>query len=608
MRTGLQLLWAGIFLLSFVLSWYGYAAEPPDPDRYIGIDEIKPGMDAYCLTAYKGSEVEKFGLEVLSVVRNISPGHDAIIVKGTDKRFLHTGPVAGCSGSPVFIENRLAGALAFGWLYSKDPLYGVTPIAEMLAVTEEQGREGKNSGKPAFAMDFSKPLELTEVYSKVTSLSKKGRELPHQAVRLPFPIVTSGLAEPVCSRLNQWVEPFGFMAVSGAAAVNTSQAEGTDEIVPGSPLSVPLATGDITMAAIGTATEVQGDKVYAFGHSFLGYGPLELPMGAGHIHTVVSNVVRSFKLGSATKVVGALSIDKSTAVFGRLGQQASMIPVTITVDRYNDPQRRTYNCHLADNQILTPLLLHAALGGAAYMQGDFPPDHKVEYQVEIGFEGFEPIRFRNMSTCTSISEVSREAVATVAILMNNPYKRIQIKSLDFGLRITPDNVLAEIWSVNVADTEVKAGDTISLEVVVESYLARKKKYEFSFVLPAELAAGKYKLTITGPTGYEDFLRKSAPYRFMPENMETLVEALRTILSVKRDRLYCVLELPPGGLALEQAELPDLPATKALILADEKRTLMAHPYHHYKEKSVETGSLILDRRIIPIEVKDNRSKK
>ena len=105
-----------------------------DPARYISVDEIKPGMEAYCLTVYKGTTVEKFGVEVLSVVHDFMPGRDAILVRGTDERFIHTGPVAGCSGSPVYIDGRLAGALATGWQFSKDPLYGVTPIADMLRV------------------------------------------------------------------------------------------------------------------------------------------------------------------------------------------------------------------------------------------------------------------------------------------------------------------------------------------------------------------------------------------------------------------------------------------------------------------------------------------
>src|SRR4030042_1151375 len=135
-----------------------------DPAKYISLDEIKPGMEAYCLTEYGVAGIEKFGMEVVDVVRNINPSsgpgsRDAILVKGTDERFIHTGPAAGCSGSPVYIDGRLAGALAFTWSYSKDPLYGVTPIEYMLRVGSLSAEKGNTDG-PGVASDFSAPIDF----------------------------------------------------------------------------------------------------------------------------------------------------------------------------------------------------------------------------------------------------------------------------------------------------------------------------------------------------------------------------------------------------------------------------------------------------------------
>jgi len=137
-----------------------------DSSRYITVDEVKPGMKAYCLTVFEGTEVEKFDLEVLDVVRDFRPGMDAILVKGLDERFIHTGPVGGCSGSPVYIEGRMAGALAFGWTFSKDPLYGVTPIKDMLRVGrsfENQQTLGKNIEQPGLVFDYSVPLNFKSI-------------------------------------------------------------------------------------------------------------------------------------------------------------------------------------------------------------------------------------------------------------------------------------------------------------------------------------------------------------------------------------------------------------------------------------------------------------
>lgn len=168
-----------------------------DAGRYISVDEVRPGMEAYCLTVYKGTEVEKFGLEVLSVVRDYGPGRDAILVQGTDERFIRTGPVAGCSGSPVYIDGRLAGALAFGWFYSKDALYGVTPFEEMLRVGRSGGgKDGAVKGGGAgggYSFDFSRPIDFAEVEREIASRGFLPSADFGGASMLPCPVVTSGL-------------------------------------------------------------------------------------------------------------------------------------------------------------------------------------------------------------------------------------------------------------------------------------------------------------------------------------------------------------------------------------------------------------------------------
>jgi len=306
-----------LFFLLILASAICLAGEGLDKTRYITIDEIKPGMKAWCLTAYKGSLIEKFDLEVLDVVYNIKPNHNAIMVQGTDKRFIHTGPVAGCSGSPVYIDGRLAGALAFGWSFSKDPLYGVTPIEEMLRVGKGANSQSHSATQAGgFVFDFSKPLDFAKIDKKIKNTFTSKKSFGSIAV-LPCPVITSGLPAQACSELEEILGPLGFMAVSGAGGTANQAAGGEQraaKLVPGAPLAVPLVTGDITMTAIGTVTEVVGDKVYGFGHSFLGYGAIDLPMATGRIHTVVSSVIRSFKLGSAGEIVGALTADESTAI------------------------------------------------------------------------------------------------------------------------------------------------------------------------------------------------------------------------------------------------------------------------------------------------------
>jgi hypothetical protein len=573
-----------------------------DPAKYISIDEIKPGMEAYCLTAYGLAGIEKFGLEVIDVVRNYDPGRDVILVKGMDERFIHTGPVAGCSGSPVYIDGRLAGALASAWTYSKDPLYAVTPIGEMLSVGRG-GRAEKSATQRGYVFDFSRPIDFAEIDRQFRSGLVKRRHSLSGASPLPCPLITSGLPPKVCEELDEMVKPFGLMVVAGAGSGGDGRKNEDVKLVPGACLAIPLVSGDITMSAYGAVTEVREDKVYGFGHSYplLGYGPLDLPMATGRVHTVISSITMSSKLASVVETVGALTTSEYAAVIGRIGAKARMIPVTIKIDRYNDTEKRTYECRVAYNRLLTPMLLRSVIAGAAFYLGDFPLDHMIEYKVAISLEDAESITFENVSTSLELSEMMMESVSSVNMLMNNPYGEVGIKSLDFDVRIAPKSLVSHIWSVDVSDSKVKAGRNIDITVVVESVRTGKKKYRCSLKIPEDLPPGIYDLTVCGSSDYERFLMKTVPYRFVAQSLPSLIEAIRDSLQVGRDRLYCLLLLPPGGVLVEKAELPDLPATKALVLQSAKRTLKTRPYPHWLENTVKTGTIVIDKKILRIKV-------
>jgi hypothetical protein len=591
---------SSILFFTAVSGVFCYAGLDLDRTRYIGIDEITPGMKAYCKTTYQGTKIEEFELEVISVVLNMSPGRNAILVKGLDPRFVHTGPVAGCSGSPVYIDGRLAGALAFGWTFSKDALYGVTPIEEMLMVGK--GIKSQQTQSPVgFSIDYTKPIDLVQVYSQLDDLGPPNKLSLSGASVLPSPLITSALPVEAENYLEKICPSLGMIPVAGIGGNAAGPQDQDVKLEPGSSLALPLVSGDITMTGMGTVTETVGDKVYGFGHSFLGYGAVDVPMATGHIHTVVSSLSRSFKMGSAIKTVGALTVDEAAAVFGRIGAVAKTIPISVSVERYNDIQRRVYNCRIVNNRMITPGLLPAVISGASLMAGSLPPDHTIQYNVSIDIEGFEPITFENISTGSSIGQVLSESVGTIMLLMTNPFKKVDIESVDFDIKITDTSISSHIWSVDISDSKVKPGEKITVSTIIESVLADKKKYEYELKIPENIPAGKYNLMITGVAGYSDFIRKATPYKFMYHNLQTLVQGLKNVLAMKRDRLYCILTLPSGGIALEGAELPDLPATKMLVLGDAKRTLDILPYHHWVEKIFETNTVVVDKKIIPITV-------
>jgi hypothetical protein len=575
-----------------------------DPQRYIKVSEIKPGMPAYCLTDYGENGIEKFEMKVLDVVhgiRDLEPGRSSILVMGMDERFKHTGLVAGCIGSPVFIDGRLAGALAWGYTFSKDPLYGVTPIEEMLEVGEVggSGTAGGAAQKAALTFDLSKPIDLAEIDKQLTAHKMLASSSSNGPAALPCPLLISGLPGETCEQLTAPLEALGFQAVTSPAGA-PAQA-GATTLQPGGTLAIPMVTGDIRMSAVGTVTEVRGDRIYGFGHSLFGGGPTNLPMAGGKVYTVVSNLVSSFKMATCSDIVGSITCDQSGAVVGRVGEKPKMIPLTIHCERFNALEPCSYNCQVAYHQELTPVLVRATLMTAGLRGGPFPPNHTVEYDAAIDLDDGRSVHFANTSSNAELGEPGAEIAGSLALLMNNPFRMAEIKGLRFDVHVMPKNIASYLWSVEVANPRLKPGDTIRAEVVVESFLKEKRKYEVAVEVPDNLPPGKYQLLFLGHREYENFLRKSVPYRFLATNCQTLIDSLNNLLNVNRTKLYCLLVLPPGGIALERAELPNLPGTKALLLQSEKRAVAIQPYPRWIETTIETGTVIGDKEMVPITV-------
>jgi hypothetical protein len=451
-----------------------------------------------------------------------------------------------------------------------------------------------------FGFDFSRPIDFAEINRKIkTAFNRDSNTLGMKA--LPCPLVISPLSAESCRDFGSFLKPLGFMPVSGLSTDSITDAESKTKLAPGATLAIPVVTGDIRMTSIGTVTEVVGEKVYGLGHGWLDYGPIDLPMAAGYVHTVISHLTGSFKMAAALDIIGAIRADESTAVYGRIGARARMIPLRITVDRYNDSETRTYNCQLAINQILTPMVLGLAVKAVVTMLGELPPENSIEYSVKIATAETRPICYKNISTATAFTELTTENIGTVAMLLNNPYRKAQLTSVELDIKISDKNLLSKIRSVDLSDTKVKPGDNIDVSVILENYLAESKKYQFQLEIPKDLAPGEYNIIVSGSSDYQGFVKRSAPYRFTPTSLNTLVEAINELLQMRRDRLYCLLILPEAGVAVERAELPDLPATKSLILSDASRTLKIQPYQQWLEKSIQTHTVVIDDKIMKITV-------
>ena len=554
-----------------------------DSQRYISIDEIKPDMEAYCLSVFSGTEPERFELKLLSVVRGINPGQDMILVMGTDERFQHAGTVHGCSGSPVFIDGRLAGALAAGWDGSLDSLYLVRPIHNMLKVGSVE-HAAKQSSQMAFHYDFSQPLDLEAVYEQ--SMEQLANR--HQGQRMLLPLVSS-LPASVCESLSEPLEKMGFLPMSEAGMMPSADDAG--EFILGGTLAVPLCSGDISLAATGTVTEVAGNQVYGFGHDMTGMGPVELPMSSGLVHWVVAGRARSFKLSTPGPILGTLEYDQSSAVRGTIGKMPKLIPLKITIKRFNDPDVKTYNCKLAHDRIYTPMIARSAIGGAALMQGPLPSEHTVTYQGTIKVKGYDPIVIDNISTDMSTRQAEQSVFSALQLLYNNPFAEMDVEDVEISMDIQPGTRQAEIWKVDVSDVQVKAGQTINATVAMRSFRSKEMTTDIAFTVPGNLKPGAYKLLIIGAADYQRFVSQTAPQRFRISDANTLISGLQHVNTYRNDRLYAVMAVPATGVVMRQHELPQLPATKMLLMQDSKRLQPIEAYRDWTENHTKLDYVV-----------------
>ncbi len=594
LSTSHLMLLTALITISYILS---PAAGAIDKTKYITIDEISTDMDAYCLTVLKGNEIEKFPLKLLSIVRSKQPGQDRILAIGTDPRFIHDGPVQGCSGSPVYIDGRMAGALSAGWSTSKDPLYLITPIADMLDVgkfTPSADHDFPDASWTA-SVDFSSPLDLNAIYEKINARQTTAAN--------NIPLVTS-LPQSVCDNLAPQLKAMGLRPLAAPQLLTSPDPQAPEEFeyVPGSVLAIPFITGDIIMAGTGTVTEVVGNKVYGFGHQMDGTGPVNLPMATGYVHTVVaSDVGSSFKLATAGQIKGALRSDESAAVYGEIDKVAPMIPLKITVDRFNDTQTRTYNCSIVTHRGYTPQILQSAIAGAAMMKGPVPRENLVTYSAKIDVEGFDPITFSNISSGSSIFQMLSETVSTVSLLLSNPYQIAKINSFEFNVKIEPKNIRSVIESVNISRSTVKPGQSVNIAVILKPYMSRRKMHNISLTIPENTPPGEYEILIASPSEYFKRLRKLQPQNYIAKDLPTIVSSLKNITAVDRTKLYVLMSLPSSGIVIENKPLPSLPPTKALLLGDKKRTVKIMPNFKWIENSIKIDTLLVSRSVMKIKV-------
>jgi hypothetical protein len=356
--------------------------------------DIRPGLTGKGRTVFTGAQVEDFDVEILGVLENAGPKQSIILGRLSGGPLTHTGVMQGMSGSPVYIDGKLAGAVAMAFAFSKDPIAGIRPIEEMIAAgnaTPANSQRRAALATPATGIPGQPSIDdLLPLHARIT----------HEAGRMTdiaTPVSFGGFTQATIDRFTPQLRTLGLeprqgVLGGGRQPGNTSNST---PLQPGSMISVQLITGDLNVGADGTVTHIDGNKIYAFGHRFLSTGPTEMPFARSEVLALLPNLSTSFKISAAREVLGAITSDHTAAVAGELGRQAKLAPIKMQV---NSARNSNYRFEVVNDRFLTPFLVamaaHSGLDATERAVGV----STIRVRADLRFAGAPPVRSENVWT------------------------------------------------------------------------------------------------------------------------------------------------------------------------------------------------------------------
>ncbi len=561
-------------------------------DRYLHHSKLKRGMKGYGLTVLKGQKVERFQAEVVSVMTNFNPHQDVVLVELDGLNLEETGIISGMSGSPVYFQDpddgkfKMVGAVAYGWSFQTRPVGGVQPITQMLAVgnvmDDPSGvKPPETPKKQTRAAVDAKSVLAAALDPKRLDFAALGvprrlrrRRAPDaesgvaQLLPLRTPLMVSGMRRELVRRLREDLTPLGLSPVqsggAGGADVGNRRKPGFE---PGGGIAVPLVTGDIEWAAVGTVTDVIGERVLAFGHSFFADGETALPMGPAYIHTVISSQLSSFKLGSATRLTGQMTRDEYTGISGIVGRKVAMIPLEVTVEWVPLKRTERYTYRIARHRWFTATLMRYMLEGSAYAWRGMPEHHTVRHEMKVDFGDLGVYAAGDLASNDGAYAAMSDLARPLYALANNPFGPRRLpESASLKLTITEGARHASLLDLRLDGEVYRPGETLTGALTVRPFREDRRDLPVRFELPADLEEGRYTLTAADRSSTLGAVQEMMPHRFSPRTTKQLWTALQRVTEYKSDLLYLRLPLPrSGGVSLGAKELPRLPAsTRALL--------------------------------------------
>lgn len=495
------------------------------------LSEVRAGQRGTGKTVFSGATVESFDVEVLGVLENVGPKQSLILARLSGGPLEKTGVMAGMSGSPVYIDGRLAGAVAFSFPFSTEPLCGIRPIREMLAADPEGVETAQSFGRDYAAMRSGEVSLLP-----FEPASRSGDAL----IPIATPVAFGGFTPRTLDRFGDTLKALGIRPLQGIGGRSAEADQAPVE--PGSMISVGLIRGDMNAVASGTVTHIEDDRLYAFGHAFLQSGPTELPMMKASVLALAPNLSNSFKLSGAGGPLGKITLDRTAAVVGEIGAEPAMTPLAVSVRRGGREER--YEMELARDAYLTPFLLQMATFSALDVgeRQIGPSTLRVAGTAKLAnAPALELADVYAGQTGASFAAASGTAAPLAYLLQIAP--EASVESIDITVEADPGDAtwsIVDAWSDRA---EVRAGDSIELAARLRGPRGEYRIIRRTYQAPPYLRAGELRVS------FSDALRLNvADFPLLMESEQlSAAELVELINNLRRsDGLY--LRIERGGAA------------------------------------------------------------
>ncbi len=549
-------------------------------NNFFPLSELKEGMRGTARTVFRGYEAEEFNVEILGVVPGaIGPKQDMIVGRLSGGGADRTSVFAGMSGSPVYIDGKLVGAISYSFPFSKEPICGITPIEQMLAIFE-QNQNNKTRAKEPRAVSFAElastswKLELprgaivsNSILSGVSANSPLAQIAGQSFQPIATPVSFNGISADVLNLFAPQLMSVGLLPVagiSGAARITPLKKADETTLVGGDSVSMQLTRGDYSLAAAGTVTYRDGEKIYAFGHPFLSLGISDLPMSESHVVTVIPNLNNSFKLAVPDAMVGSMTQDRATGVFGRLGQAPKMIPVQINLETSRG-QTQTLNFEVAKDDFLTPLLLNITIYNSLVANERGIGDATIEMNGEIRIKGQPSVKIENRFGGGQASQYAALSIALpVNTLLRSNFDDLEISGITINAVSNDGTKSATLERVAVDKTRVKAGETIEVQAFARTDSGKIFVQKIPVTIPADTPSGALSILV-GDGGV--IQQASVIQQFVPKDLSELVNTINRVK--KADRLYVQTFRTTSGAVIGVNEMPNLPPSMLATMNNDR---------------------------------------